>query len=709
MLVRLWLAETHLSAGNRISAAASGNLDMGRRSGGLRMGRKAFLIGFLAAACFTGFGCGGNGNPVPQITSLSPTAVPAGEGAFVLSISGTNVNSSSSVSIGSNTLTVLSVQIPQCPSQTNCSDTLLVSVPADQVSAAGTQQVSVTTAGQTSNQVTFNVTTPQILTMFPTAVPAGAPAFPLTLTVQNAAPNVDVIFGAPGNTNPPLVPVGPVSCNPVTACTVVVNVPAASVAKSGLIQVTASNPLATSGGSAMTNFMVSGGASSGQFPIAQSANGGKPGNASSTHSSVSDGGLFVAFDSTATNLSSISGNGLSQVYVTQNCFGASSCTSGTTMISANGSAAGSGGVNGSDRPSISADGRFVAFESDDTNLVSGVTQAVEQIYLYDTCNSVSGPVKSCTPKMTLISATGGAPGNAPSSMPSISAYGLYIAFQSSATNLTAAHGPANVQEIYLYQNCSGAAGAITGCTPGTKLFSTGAHGNAGDADSVAPSIDPAGLAVAFESLADNMVSGASSNGANQIYVRTTCLEAVPMLQAGCVTQTVLLSGDAGNGLGASDSITPSLTDNGTLFGVFASAAPNLLPQNAVAQQILGAQVCVNLPTTVPCTPGLRVLSVDSSGQPGAAASSNPSTGGTRVVFTSLASLLSGVTGPQVYGVPACAPSSCSSSPTLISVNSSKTPIGGDFGALGGGGLAAFSTMGSAGASGIGEIFLAAPF
>lgn len=673
------------------------------------MARKKFLIGLLAAACLAGFGCGGNSNPVPQITSLSPTAVPAGEGSFLLSISGTNVNGSSAVSFGSNTLTVLSVQTPPCSTQTNCVETLIVSVPASQVSSAGPQQVSVTTAGQQSKQVAFNVTTPQILTMFPTAVPAGGPTFPLTLTVQNAAPNVEVIFGSSGNGSTPLVPIGPVSCNPPTACTVVVNVPAASVAKAGLLQVTASNPLASSGGSATTNFMVSGTASSGQFPIAQSANAGTPGNASSTHSSVSDGGLFVAFDSTATNLSSISGNGLSQVYVTQNCFGASSCTSGTTMISAANNAPGTGGVNGSDRPAISADGRFVVFESDDTNLASGVTQAVEQIYLYDSCNSVFGPVKGCTPKLTLISANGSTPGNAPSLAPSISAYGLYIAFQSSATNLTAASVPANVQQIYLYQNCSGATGAISGCSAGTSLLSTDANGNAGDADSVSPSIDPAGLAVAFESLADNMTSGTASNGARQIYVRTTCLEAVPMLQSGCGTQTVLLSGDASSRPGTSDSITPSLTDNGGLFGVFASAAPNLLPQNAAAQQILGAQVCINLPTTVPCAPGLRVMSVNSNGQPGAAASSNPAAGGTRVVFTSLASLLSGVTGQEVYGVPACAPGPCPFSSTLISANSSGTAIGGDFGALGAGGFAAFSTTGSAGASDIGEIFLAAPF
>lgn len=673
------------------------------------MVRRALLIGLLAATCLGGFGCGGNSNPVPQITSLSPAAVPAGQGSFILSISGTNVNGSSTVTFGPNTLTVLTVQTPPCPSQTNCVQTLIVNVPANQVSAAGPIQVSVTTAGQSSSKVAFNVTTPQILTMFPTAIPAGAPSFPLTLTVVNAAPNIDVIFGAPGASNPPLIPTGPVSCNPPTACTVVVNVPATSVANAGLIQVTASNPLASSGGSVATNFMVSAAASSGQFPIAQSASGGTLGNASSTHSSVSDGGLFVAFDSTATNLSSTPGNGLSQVYLTQNCFGAASCTPQTTMISVAGSAAGSGGINGSGHPSISADGRFVAFESDDTNLASGATQAIEQIYLYDSCNSVFGAVKSCTPKLTLISANGGTPGNAPSVAPSISAYGLYIAFQSSATNLTGASIPANVQQIYLYQNCSGAAGAISGCSAGIALLSADASGNAGDADSVAPSIDPLGLAVAFESLTDNMISGTVSNGARQVYVRTTCLETVPLLQSGCGTQTVLLSGDASNRPGTSDSVTPSLTDNGSLFAVFASAAPNLLPQNAAAQQIFGAHVCVNLPATVPCTPGLRVLSVNSSGQPGAAASSNPFAGGTRVVFTSLASVISGVSGQQVYGVPACAPGPCSFSSTLISVDSTGTPIGGDFGALGGGGLAAFSTTGSAGASGTGEIFLAAPF
>ncbi len=674
------------------------------------MGRKAVLGGLLAVACLAGFGCGGNSNPVPQISSLSPASVPAGEGQFALSISGTNMNGSSTVNFGTNQLTVLAVQTPPCPSGMDCVVTLVVLVPANQVSGSGSQQVNVTTAGQTSNDVAFNVTSPQLLTVSPTAVPAGTATFPLTLTVLNASPTVQVDFGATSNSNPPLTPTGPVSCNPSTACTVVVNVPAASVTTAGAVQLTVANPLATSGGTATANFVVTAAPSGSQFPIAQSANGGAPGNAPSTHSSVSDGGLFVAFDSTATNLTSTPTNGLSQVYLQQNCFGAGTCTPQTTLISASGSAAGAGGVNGSDRPAISSDGRYIVFESDDTNLVSGVTQAVEQIYLFDTCNSISGPVKGCTPKMTLVSSNSTTPGNGPSLAPAISSFGLYIAFQSTATNLTAATVPANVQQIYLYQNCTGLGGAISGCTAGATLLSTDANGNPGDGNSMQASIDPAGLAVAFESLADNIVSGVASNSEPQIYLRTTCLEAAPMLQPGCGQQTVLVSADPSNGPGTSDSMTPSLADSGNLFVAFASAAPNLLPANTTTQQILGATVCVAMPSTVACAPsGVHVLSVGPNGMPGQGASSNPAAAGTRVVFTSLASLLAGVTGQQVYGVPVCAPGQCSTGATVISVNGTGTPIGGDFGSLGAEGMAAFSTTGSSGAPGIGEIFLAAPF
>lgn len=669
----------------------------------------ALAAAMIALVCA---GCGSsNNNPTPQISSISPSSVPAGSGSASVSISGTNMNGSSIVQLNGTQLVVLGTQQPPCGNANPCPVILTVIVPASSTVQAGSFPLNVTTSGKRSKDFSFAVASPQIVTESPVAVPAGAADFSLALTVLNATSTVQVQFGAASATNPPLTPTGPVTCNTTTACSVVVTVPAANVKTAGVLPVTVVNPLATSGGAASANFVVTAAASSSKFPLAISAAGGTPGNAPSTHSSVSDGGAFVAFDSTAANLTTTAANGLSQVYLQTNCFAGGTCTPGVALVSGASGAAGSGGVVGSDRPEISADGRFVVFESDDTNLVTGATQPVAQIYLFDTCSGVFGAVKSCTPKMTLVSTSGSAPGNAPSANPVISASGMFIAFQSAATNLTSAPAPANTQQIYLFTTCNGANGPVAGCTPGLQLLSTDANGNAGDADSTIPAVDPLGLAVAFESQADNILGGVASNGSRQIYLRTTCLEATPFLAAPCGVQTALVSGDASNRPGTGDSITPALADNsGALFAVFATSAANLLPGNASSRQVVGATVCVTLPGTTPCAPsGTRVLSVDQNGAPGNGASSNPSAAGAKVVFTSQASLVSGVSGMQVYGVTSCIPPMTCAATKLISADSTGTAIGGDFGALGGGGFAAFSTIGSANSPGVAQIFLAPPF
>ncbi|HEV2287470.1 MAG TPA: hypothetical protein VGR81_00795 [Candidatus Acidoferrales bacterium] len=673
--------------------------------------KKGIVRGAILALCLVLWGCGGNPNPVPTIVQMSPASVPAGYGQFTLSISGTNVNGGTNVDFGADVLTPTGVLVEPCPSGTNCLVTLLVTVPPGDVNTAGPVQVNVSTNSVNSQNATFGVTSPQILTAAPLAVTAGAASFPLTLTVMNVAPSVVVQMGAASKTNPPIVPNGPVTCNIVTACSITVSIPASMVATAGTVPVTVENPLALGGGTATTSLLVTPAGSSGQYPIAQSASGGTPGNAPSTHSSVSDGGVFVAFDSTATNLVSGATNGLSQVYLQQNCAGAGAgCKPQLTLISAGAGGPGAGGLVGSDRPAISPDGRFVVFESDDTNLVSGATQPVEQIYLYDTCNNIFGAVQGCKPVLTLVSAaSGGAAGNAPSTNPSISSFGFFIAFQSSATNLISSSVPGTPQ-IYLYQSCNGANGAVSGCTAGLQLFSTDATGAAGDNNSTAPSIDPLGIAVAFDSLADHITPGVLANGAQQVYVRSTCIEGEPFMQAPCVPMTVLVSGDAGNKPGTSDSVTPAATDETGIFVAYATSAGNLLPKPSANQQILGVNVCLNLPATIGCAPsGNFLLSVDANGNPGNGNSSNPAVSETETVFTSLAPLLTGVAGQQVYALNICLPpASCPATTTLISADANGNALTGDFGVAGGGGYATFSTTGSASAPGTGEIFLAAP-
>src|ERR1700741_2326670 len=90
------------------------------------------------------------------------------------------------------------------------------------------------------------------------------------------------------------------------------------------------------------------------------------------------------------------------------------------------SSGGAQGDSGSDAPSISADGRFVAFTSRASDLVAGDTNAFQDGFVRDrqlgTSERMSG-------------ATGGAQANASSVYPSISADGRLVAFFSEASTL----------------------------------------------------------------------------------------------------------------------------------------------------------------------------------------------------------------------------------------------------------------------------------
>jgi hypothetical protein len=117
----------------------------------------------------------------------------------------------------------------------------------------------------------------------------------------------------------------------------------------------------------------------------------------------------------------------------------------------------------------------------------------------------------------------GTPGNAPSGNPAVSGFGLFVAYQSTATNLTSMAVPAGVQQVYLYQNCPAnsfpglgqTGGMFPGCTPTTSVASLDSSGKPGDKDSINPSLDLIGLSVAFESLADNIVGNMPGNGFHQ--------------------------------------------------------------------------------------------------------------------------------------------------------------------------------------------------
>jgi Tol biopolymer transport system component len=104
----------------------------------------------------------------------------------------------------------------------------------------------------------------------------------------------------------------------------------------------------------------------------------------------------------------------------------SAATPSTERVSV--SSAGEQGDEDSQRPSVSADGRFVAFESPATDLVAGDTNGMDDVFVHDR--------KLLTTERVSVSSAG-EQGNGYSSAPSISADGRFVAFASYATDLVA--------------------------------------------------------------------------------------------------------------------------------------------------------------------------------------------------------------------------------------------------------------------------------
>ena len=143
-------------------------------------------------------------------------------------------------------------------------------------------------------------------------------------------------------------------------------------------------------------------------------------------SSISATGRFVIFDT------SNSGGKPAAIFVRDTCIGApAGCTVSTTLVSvAIGGAAATADSRGG---SLSADGRFIAFESDASNVVSGDTNNATDVFLHDTC---AGAAAGCVASTIRLSVTlDGTQGNGASFTPVISGDGHFVAFISSASNL----------------------------------------------------------------------------------------------------------------------------------------------------------------------------------------------------------------------------------------------------------------------------------
>ena len=261
------------------------------------------------------------------------------------------------------------------------------------------------------------------------------------------------------------------------------------------------------------------------------------GNGVSSAPSISGDGRLVAFVSLATNL--VTGVNGQQIYVHDRQTGQ------TTLVSK--SSTGLVGDGSSSAPAISADGRFVAFASLSTNLGASLNQ---QIYIHDRLATING-VTTLVSKDTATTTAG----NGASSAPTISGDGRFVAFVSAATNIVAGFSG---QQVYVHDRNTGVSGT-------NSLISRDNSGtpNAGNQNSSTPSISADGRFVAFTSLSTNLVTGVSGQ---QIYLHD---------RNGPTTSHVSKDNSAVPIPGNALSDTPSISGNGE-FVAFFSQASNLL-------------------------------------------------------------------------------------------------------------------------------------
>jgi hypothetical protein len=276
----------------------------------------------------------------------------------------------------------------------------------------------------------------------------------------------------------------------------------------------------------------------------------------------------------------------------------------------------SSGIEGNDdssvdRPSISSDGRYVAFDSRASNLVVGDSSKRTDVFVHDR-------VTLATVRVSVDSS--GVEADDQSLSPDLSSDGRFVAFESAATNLVA-NDTNHVVDIFIHDRDPDGNGIFDEGNGTTVRVSVSSAGAEADGGSHHASISGDGTLVAFVSRATNLTNG-DRNGKADIFVHD--------LVSGKTTRMSLdSSGNGANG----ECFTPSMSADGA-FVAFLSYANNLVPSDTNHAPDIFVRDRLNKLTT-------RV-SVDSAGMEGDSGcfdATSISDDGSIVVFSSLASNL----------------------------------------------------------------------
>lgn len=265
--------------------------------------------------------------------------------------------------------------------------------------------------------------------------------------------------------------------------------------------------------------------------------GGNQADGDSWGASVSANGNVIAFMSNATNLGAQAGNGPGHVFVHNRATGTTEQVSvDSAEVQAN---------NVSYTASIAADGQFVAFSSEATNLHVGDTNGRTDVFVRD--------LQAGTTAIASISSAGD-PGNSHSRAPVLSQHGRYVAFASFAKNLVS-NDTNRAWDIFVHDRQAGT-------TERVSLATSGAEG-ALRHDNLEPTISHNGRYVGWASRAPNLVDN-DTNLREDIFVRDR--------HTGVTTR---VSVDQGGNESNNDSRAPHLSGDGRYIA-YSSLADNLV-------------------------------------------------------------------------------------------------------------------------------------
>lgn len=267
----------------------------------------------------------------------------------------------------------------------------------------------------------------------------------------------------------------------------------------------------------------------------------------SDNAAITRDGQYVVFESLG-QLDGVTQANITNIYL-RNVVGNS-----TTLVSVGTNGAAN---NHSQNPEISADGRYVVFQSSATNLVAGDTNGLADIFVRDTQLGIT--------RRLSVNPISGIQANGGSQLPSISADGRYVVFESSATNLSAVSGATGINQVYIYDRDANNDGIYDQSGPGacTLAVISQSGGVAGSFASTQPRISANGRYVVFVTR-DSLFLGQSTPFTQLVRWSAANGQFLPV--------TSSLS-SAGN-LGDNDSAYPAINEDGSYIA-FASRAQNL--------------------------------------------------------------------------------------------------------------------------------------